>query len=290
MIHPFLLTDTGFSNQDEVTYPFDERGLQFGDGVYEVIRLYNGNYYLLTEHIERLFRSAEAISLHLPFSEKTLTDNLHRLISINQVTSDSMVYLQATRGSHPRDHAFPLDAEPNFYAYVKDMPRKVTQMTEGVAVTTYPDERWKNCYIKSLNLLPNVLAKQTATRLGCFEAILVNEAGEVTEGSASNIFVVKNGVIYTHPATKRILNGVVRMRVKTFCEENGLSFLDVRPISGPELFSADEVFLTSSTAEIMPIIKVDSTVIGNGKPGFVTKTLQTLYERDANISEKRTQK
>src|SRR5690625_5104520 len=152
-IYPIMMSQTNFIHRDSLHYPFEERGSQFGDGVYEVIRVYNGNYYLLEEHVNRLFRSAEAIKIDLPFTKETLTDLLLTLVEKNSMTTDGKVYLQVTRGAAPRDHVFPENTHANIYAYVQDLPRKLENLENGVCTITQPDVRWENCYIKSLNLL-----------------------------------------------------------------------------------------------------------------------------------------
>lgn len=280
-VYPIVLSQNKFTQKDSLTYPFEERGLQFGDGVYEVIRIYHGSYYLLEEHVARLFRSAEAIQINLSFNESELADLLLELIEQNQMISDGKVYIQVTRGSAPRDHIFPDQTVPNIYAYLQDLPRNLESLEKGVTTLTVPDIRWKNCYIKSLNLLPNVLAKQEAHEHGCFEAIL-HKDGLVTEGSASNIYMVKNGKIYTHPATKQILHGCVRMRVEDFSKKLHIPFIE-EGFTLENITKADELFLTSSTTEITPIIKVDGNLINDGKPGLITRQLQQAYEQDARI-------
>ncbi|WP_053217070.1 D-amino-acid transaminase [Virgibacillus senegalensis] len=282
MIHPKVLSQTTFVNEDELSYPFQERGLQFGDGIYEVIRVYQGNYYLINEHVDRLFRSAEAVKLTLPFNKERLYHLLEELLKINKVENDAKVYLQATRGSALRDHVFPIDVEANFYAYVQDLPRPMEKLTSGVAAITMPDERWQNCYIKSLNLLPNVLAKQEAKEHGAFEAILHRD-GKVTECSSSNAYIVKEGKIHTHPETNNILHGCVRSRVKILAKELGIPFIE-QAFKLEDLQEADEVFLSSSTAEVMPIVKIDGKNVQNGEPGPVTKKLQTAYQEDAGLT------
>jgi len=280
-VYPIVLSQNKFIQKDSLTYPFEERGLQFGDGVYEVIRIYHGSYYLLEEHVARLFRSAEAIQINLPFNESELVDLLLELIEQNHMISDGKVYIQVTRGSAPRDHIFPDQTVPNIYAYLQDLTRNLESLEKGVTTLTVPDVRWKNCYIKSLNLLPNVLAKQEAHEHGCFEAIL-HKDGLVTEGSASNIYMVKNGKIYTHPATKQILHGCVRMRVEVFSKNLHIPFIE-EGFTLEDITKADELFLTSSTTEITPIIKVDGNLINDGKPGLITRQLQQAYEQDARI-------
>ncbi|GAA0595613.1 D-amino-acid transaminase [Virgibacillus siamensis] len=280
-VYPIILSQTKFTHRDKLRYPFEERGLQFGDGVYEVIRIYKGSYYLLHEHVNRLFRSAEAIKLVLPFSKEEITNLLLDLLQRNDMTADGKVYLQSTRGSAPREHTFPEDVEANVYAYVQDLPRNHKNLENGVNVITRHDSRWDYCYIKSLNLLPNVLAKQEAKENGCFEAIF-HKDGLVTECSSSNAYLVKDGKIYTHPASSSILHGCVRMRVEQFASDLSLPFIE-NGFSLDDIKDADEMFLSSSTAEVTPIVSVDGAKVGNGTPGKHTRKLQEAYEKDANI-------
>lgn len=282
-VYPIILSQNKFTQSDTLKYPFEERGLQFGDGVYEVIRIYNGSYYLLEEHVARLFRSAEAIKIILPFTQEEITDLLLNLIKRNKMNTDGKVYLQVTRGSAPRDHLFPKQNNPNIYAYIQDLPRHLESLDKGVAALAVPDIRWENCYIKSLNLLPNVLAKQEAKESNCFEAIL-HKDGLVTEGSSSNVYMVKDGSIYTHPATKGILHGCIRMRIKDFAKGLNIPFIE-EGFTLEDTTIADELFLTSSTTEVVPIIKIDGNLINDGKPGMVVKQLQKAYEQDAKIGD-----
>ncbi|WJE16729.1 D-amino-acid transaminase [Halobacillus sp. ACCC02827] len=281
-IYDHVLTEGGFVDQNDLRYPFEERGLQFGDGIYEVIRVYNGISYLIQEHVERLYRSAAAVKINVPFSKEDMYHKMEELLHKNGIDGDAKIYLQITRGSAPRDHVFPLNTNANLYAYVKDLPRPEALLREGVSAVTQEDVRWDWCYIKSLNLLPNVLAKQAAKEQNCYEAIL-HKQGEVTECSSSNIYLVKDGSVYTHPAKKNILHGCVRMRVEAFCSEEGVSFIE-QAFQVEDIWNADEVFLSSSTSEVMPVIQVDGKQVGNGVPGTVTRTLQKKYEEDAKLS------
>lgn len=282
-VYPIVLTQKSFAHKDKLAYPFEERGLQFGDGVYEVIRIYEGQTHLLREHIERLFRSAEAIEITLDYTVDELISLLEKLITENQMTSDGKIYLQVTRGSARRDHVFPVESvEPNFYAYIEKFPRNLTNLEEGVSVITTEDIRWDLCYIKSLNLLPNVLAKQSAKEQGAFEAIL-HKDGLVTEASSANVFLVKDGKIYTHPATNQILRGCVRMKVMDFAKNLKIPILE-EGFTLEEIKTADEMFLTSTTAEVMPIVSVDGKQVAGGKPGEITRNLQEAYEEDAEIT------
>jgi D-alanine transaminase len=279
------MTQLKFTHRDRLKYSYEERGVQFGDGIYEVIRVYDGKCYLLKDHVDRLFRSAEAIRLELSFSKEEITDNLLELLNRNQMEKDGHIYLQITRGSAPRTHEFPANVEPNLYAYVKNMPRHTELLNHGVETILTRDVRWENCYIKSLNLLPNVLAKQEAKEQGRFEAILHRD-GLVTEGSSSNIFLIKDGILYTHPATNRILHGCVRAAVLGFARKQNIKVVE-EAFDVKDIQHADEMFMTSSTSEVMPIVKVDDVTIGDGKPGTVTRSLQQAYEKDASIFERR---
>ncbi|MFC2947894.1 D-amino-acid transaminase [Virgibacillus sediminis] len=286
-VYPIILSQTSFISSDDLTYPYQERALQFGDGIYEVIRIYGGRYYLLEEHVNRLFRSAEAVKIELPFTKREVTDLLLELLEKNNMNEDGKVYMQVSRGTAPRDHVFPKDVPANIYAYVQELPRAEEKLQNGVSVITQRDVRWENCYIKSLNLLPNVLAKQTAKEQGCDEAILHRD-GRVTECSSSNAYLVKDGKIYTHPETNNILHGCVRMKVKSLAEDLEIPFVE-EAFHVEDIQDADEMFLTSSTSEVMPIVNVDSEKIADGQPGPITRKLQQAYDQDAGI-EKATEK
>lgn len=281
-VYPIILTQMNFTHRDNLNFPYEERGLQFGDGVYEVIRIYNGHYHLLKEHVDRLFRSSEAINLVLPFTKEEVTDQLLELLGKNKMTDDGKVYLQVTRGSARRNHTFPDNTEVNFYAYVEKLARNMDFLENGVSTIIQRDIRWEYCYIKSLNLLPNVLAKQAAKEQGCYESIL-HKDGLVTECSSANIYLVSGEKIYTYPATKRILEGCVRMRVEQFAEDLNIPFVE-EGFTLEDIPTADEMFLTSSTSEVMPVIKVDGNLVADGKPGPITRKLQKAYEEDANIT------
>lgn len=280
--YSIMMSQGKFINPESLTYPYEERGLQFGDGVYEVIRIYNGNFYLLEEHIDRLFRSLDAIKITIDYTKEDMHTMLQQLLEKNNMKNDGMVYLQITRGSAERVHTFPGNTEPNMYAYLKDFPRFLDEMENGVSVITHRDTRWDYCYIKSLNLLPNILAKQEALEQGCYEAIL-HEDNKVTECCSSNVFLVKNNKIYTHPATERILHGCVRLAVKRLAQEQNIPFIE-EAFTLEDIQNADEMFLTSSMSEVMPIVKVDDTIVSGGKPGKITRQLQQAYEVDAGIA------
>lgn len=282
--YSIIMTQGSFAHKDSLLVPYEERAVQFGDGVYEVIRIYDGKPYLLKEHVDRLYRSLEAVRINLNIDYSTLKQLLRDLLEKNNMSSDGNIYLQVSRGSAPRAHIFPENTEPNIFAYVFDQARHLEKLTNGVHTVLLPDERWANCHIKSLNLLPNILAKQTAMENSCYEAIL-HVDGIVTEGSSSNVYLVKNDNIYTHPTTNSILYGCVRMAVERFSRELNIPLIE-EAFTLDDITHADELFLTSSTSEIIPIVKVDNLQIADGKLGEITKKLQESYNIDAGIANR----
>ncbi|HEU4962605.1 MAG TPA: D-amino-acid transaminase [Bacilli bacterium] len=261
---------------DEPAVPIEERGHQFGDGVYEVIRVYQGAPFLLQEHLERLAKSAAAIRLQPSLSPAELELIIRTGIKKSQL-QEAEVYLQLTRGVAPRLHPFP-DVETAVAMTVKPARRIAEETrTNGVAVTVMDDERWANCHIKSLNLLPNVLAKQAAIDNGFYEAVFVKD-GQITEGSSSNLFAVKDGVLYTAPADRKILHGITRASLLDLAPELGVEVRE-EAFTADFLQGADEAFLTSTSMELMPVVRVDEQLIGAGKPGDVTLRLLAAYRK-----------
>ncbi|WP_077211715.1 D-amino-acid transaminase [Bacillus dakarensis] len=265
-----------FVGLDEKVVPIDERGHQFGDGVYEVIRFYDGKPFMMTEHLERLIRSANDIKLQMSEGLQELNDLILEGVAKSQLKECS-VYLQITRGIASRNHLFPNVPVSIAMTIREAKPLSAELREKGVATIILEDERWANCYIKSLNLLPNILAKQTAHEAGCYEAILVRD-GYVTEGTSSNVFIVKNGCIITTPLHKHILPGITRMAVKNIAEQLNIPF-EEKYYSPEELLQADEIFITSTTAEVLPVVKVDKTTIGSGTPGKLTSSLYGEFQK-----------
>ncbi|WP_245579665.1 D-amino-acid transaminase [Alteribacter aurantiacus] len=260
---------------DELAIPIEERGHQFGDGVYEVIRYYDGKGFMLEEHLERLKESTEAIRINLEGGIEPIRSIIEEGVKKAGIP-DCYVYLQITRGIAERNHLFPgSEVKPSISMTVKKMVPRKKEAEEGVGVITHPDERWANCYIKSLNLLPNILAKQTAADAGCFEAILIKD-NYVTEGTQSTMFIVEGVTVVTPPLSKQILPGITRIAVLDICKIAGIK-LEEREISKEELFNADEVFLTSTMSEVMPITSIDNQKVGTGEPGNITKVLMELF-------------
>ncbi|GIN93060.1 D-alanine aminotransferase [Siminovitchia terrae] len=272
--------------RSDVNIDLEDRGYQFGDGVYEVIRVYGGELFTIKEHIERLFQSAKKIKLDVSMSSEQIRGLTEELVKENGVDFGS-VYMQVTRGAAPRAHMFPKPESSTkavFTAYTNEVPRPASLLEKGVEAITTEDIRWLRCDIKSLNLLPNVLAKQEAADSDCFEAIL-HRNGIVTEGSSSNAYIVKNGEVITHPANNLILNGITRQVLAELCKENGIPFIE-KEFELIDLQNADEVFITSTVSEVMPVIKVNGETVANGKPGNITCKLQGLFEARINQDTK----
>ncbi len=259
----------------------EDRGYQFGDGVYEVIGVYDGEPLLMDEHMKRLERSAREIQLTLPAEVNQLRKKLHELVQVNNL-EEGIIYLQVSRGVAPRWHEFPsADTQAVTVAYTREEERDNELEDKGATAVLTEDIRWLRCDIKTLNLLPNVLAKQKAVENNAIEAIL-HRGNTVTEASASNVFIVKNNELYTHPADNYILNGITRQKILQFCNELELKAHE-ETFTVDELFDADEVFISATKMDIAPILQVDGKTIGNGTPGNVTKQLvkefRKLYEK-----------
>ncbi len=267
--------DGKFTERAELNISVDDRGYYFGDGIYEVIKVYEGELYTAKEHISRLFQSAAKVKITIPYTEEQLLEIACELTLRNAI-SVGHIYLQVTRGAAPRMHQFPASTvEPVISAYAINNPRPTTNIENGVPVKSVEDIRWLRCDIKSLNLLGNVLAKQEANEADCVEALLHRD-GVVTEGSSSNLFGVKDGTIYTHPATNLILNGITRQVVLGLCQELAVP-VEEKSFTFEEAFNMDELFLTSTTSEITPITSIDGHSIGSGNPGTVTRELQKAF-------------
>lgn len=258
----------------------EDRGYQFADGVYEVIAVKNSQLIDLAPHFDRLKRSMSELDIDAPMSRQALTFILKEVVRRNRVRN-GIVYLQITRGVAPRDHQFPVDPNAAVVVTARNAAPKIAQRETGIGVITTPDTRWKRCDIKSVSLLPNVLAKQKAVEAGAYEAWQIDEDGNVTEGSATNAWIVtKDGEIVTRQTDEAILSGVTRLAVLELAKRDGIALVE-RPFSLEEAKSAKEAFLTSTTSNVMPVIEIDGSPVGNGHPGTVTRALSELYERFA---------
>ncbi|WP_408006145.1 D-amino-acid transaminase [Pseudalkalibacillus sp. A8] len=276
-----ILVQDQLKDQSEVRIDIEDRGYQFGDGVYEVVRIYNGQYFGMEEHLIRLERSAREIQMTLPYSIELLKERLEKLAKANDIR-DGHVYLQITRGVAERTHQFPLQQAPFLVAYARKSPRPLSKMKDGITAITTEDIRWLRCDIKSLNLLGNVLGKQKAMDTKCDESIFIRN-DIVTEGSSTNVYIVKNGEIWTHPANNFILNGITRQVVLDIAKETGITVHE-ETFTKNELMDADEVIISSTTMEVTPVISIDGTQVSNGEPGKVARTLQEKFnERIAQL-------
>ncbi len=257
----------------------EDRGFQFSDGVYEVIKAYNGIPFACEAHLDRLERSLKLLDLPLPGNRRELEGLIDEAI-LRSGFQDALVYLQITRGYAPRLHDFPDNVKPTLVLTVRrarPIPGKLYE--DGVSAIVTRDERWLRCDIKSICLLPNVLAKEKASRAGAFEAILVRDDGRVTEGTTSNVFVVKSGKLHTAPPGNWILSGVTRAVVLGLACREGMTTIE--EFFDPKvLVSADEVFVTNTSIEVMPVVTVDRQPIGNKKPGEVTQHLAKLFKEE----------
>jgi D-alanine transaminase len=258
----------------------EDRGYQFADGVYEVIRLYDGRPFTLREHLERLEKSAAGIRMALPMTRDELAAEILDFVPRANVR-DGMVYLQATRGCAARNHVFPENCTPNVLFYARHLaPLDPPGEGDGAAVWTIADERWKKCWIKSIALLANVLAKNEAVAKGADEAVFV-EGGVVSECSASNLFIVRGGKVITHPVGPKVLPGITRMVLQQVAKQLGVEWVE-RAVFFEEATSADEIFITSTTREISWVGTWDGKKVSGGKCGPVTLKLHAaLRERIA---------
>ncbi|HWJ02254.1 MAG TPA: D-amino acid aminotransferase [Verrucomicrobiae bacterium] len=256
-----------------------DRGHIFGDGVYEVIRVYGGKPFAQKEHLDRLFRSLEAIKISKPMGQSELAFLLTELVMDSGIM-EAQIYLQVTRGIAPRTHAFPpAHIKPSLVVFVSKVePLDLALRDKGGKAVTVPDDRWKHCYIKSINLLPNVLAKETAKCSGVHEAIFVREGDIVSEGSSSNVFVVVEGKLITPPTDGRILAGITRGIFIKLAREMGFEVRE-EELALAKLRSADEVFFTGTLSEFLPIVELDGKLICNGVVGPVGQKLYAAYRK-----------
>jgi len=265
-----------FVPQEEACVSVMDRGFLFGDGVYEVIPVYGGRPFRLTQHLKRLNNSLYAIRLGNPFSHEDWTEILRTLVD-QQPGQDQSLYLQVTRGvDAQRDHRFPQGVDPTVFAMSTLSNKPANQATEhGVNAITLKDIRWEHCNIKAITLLPNVLLRQQAVEAGAVEAILLRD-GWATEGAASNLFIVHNGLLITPPKGPRLLPGITRDLVLELATANGIPFREA-DITEQQIRDAEEIWLTSSTKEIMPVTNLDGIPVGGGIPGQLFHNMIALY-------------
>lgn len=264
-------------DREAVKIDIEDRGYQYGDGIYEVIRIYNGRCFMLGEHMTRLESSAQKIKLTLPYTIPQLTENLKLLVKTEGI-AEGEIYLQITRGiASPRNHEFPSAGAVKGVVTANVIPfeRPLEMQHAGLSATVLPDERWLHCDIKSLSLLGNLLALDQAIEAG-FDDALLQRDGCFTEASASNLWFVIDGIVYTHPDGRLVLPGITKMKVLQLCQQLEIPYRE-EPVPVEALNNAQECFLTNSVWEIVPIVKVDGKSVGNGTLGSITKRLQAAY-------------
>jgi len=265
-----------FLRIEEARIPVLDRGFIFGDGVYEVIPVYSRKPFRLAEHLRRLQHSLDGIRLQNPHSDSEWTHLLEQLVALNE-GEDQYIYLHITRGVARRDHAFPQGVAPTVFIMSNPLltPPPRLLHTGAVAISAN-DNRWLRCDIKAISLLPNVLLRQMAIDEGALETVLFRD-GFMTEGAASNIFVVRGGILLAPPKNHLMLPGITYDVVLELAQANGIPH-EVRAITEHEVRTAEELLLTSSTKEIMPITRLDNQLVGEGKPGKIFALLYQLYQ------------
>ena len=263
---------------ERATVPVEDRGFQFADGVYEVVRTYGGKPFAVDEHLARLAHSLKALELKVPASDQELkaliSDGIQR-----SGFAEAMVYLQITRGCAPRHRGMPKNLEPTIVMTVRQLRPAATELSgEGITVITVPEFRWARCDIKSIALLPSVLAYQAAKKAGANDAIFVETDETVNEATAANVFIVTDGRLRTPPKSTRILPGITRDKILEISGTAGIEAAESQ-ITKSELYAAAEVFLTSTTAVVVPVVTVDGRQIGTGKPGPVATRVYEQFAR-----------
>lgn len=265
----------------------EDRGYQFADGVYEVCEVYHGRLVDETRHMDRLERSLTELQIDMPMGRKPLGVILREVVRRNRV-KNGMVYLQVTRGVAKRDHVFPAEGTPPAVVVTSrpaDPAKADAQAKKGVNVITVPDNRWERVDIKSVSLLPNVLAKEAAKKVGAKEAWFVDEDGFVTEGGSTNAWIVTmDGVLVTRPADFGILRGITRTVVLEVAAKEGIR-VEERKFTVAEAKAAREAFITAATTLVMPVVRIDDQSIGNGAPGSVATALRARFHEVAELSE-----
>ena len=264
-----------YINFNKAKIHIEDRGLQFSDSVYEVVPFYNKKLIDFNFHAKRLKYSLKELQIKYTVKEEKLKKIFNKIIRLNKIRN-GIVYLQITRGVQSRDHDYRNNLIPNLIIYTINRKLNLPNSNfKGVKAITYKDLRWKRRDIKTVSLLANVLAKKEAVRKKAYEAILIDN-GKITEATASNVWIVKNNKLITHPSNTDILKGITRETVKKLIKKNKLNLKETS-FTKKELYNADEVFITSASSFVTPIIKVDSKLVNKGKIGRITLQLATLY-------------
>ncbi|MFZ6864356.1 D-amino acid aminotransferase [Undibacterium sp. Ji67W] len=277
MLDPLVYLNGALTPLSEAKIPVLDRGFIFGDGIYEVIPVYARKMFRAEQHLARLFRSLNAIGITNPHSKDEWFALINQVMAAHEA-DDQMVYIQVTRGVAKRAHAFPKEATPTVFIMTNPIVLPTgTAREQGVACVSMEDKRWLHCEIKSISLLGNVLAAQNAAEHSVTESIQFRD-GYLTEASASNVWIVKNGVMMGPPKDNLILEGIRYGLIQELCAELKIP-LEARRISREEVFSADEVMLSSATKEVLAVVRIDDQTIGNGVPGPIYHQLYKAYQQ-----------
>ncbi|WP_272885597.1 D-amino-acid transaminase [Fictibacillus marinisediminis] len=275
----YVLYGDQIIKRDQASIDMEDRGYNFGDGIYEVVYIYGGKPFSMEEHFKRFAESAAKLEMKLPYTLETIIDLTVKLIDANKI-HNGIVYIQMTRGASPRNHLFDRESSCLITGFARKMDPPVQAQENGVKTYLTEDIRWLRCDIKSLNLLGNTMAKRKAADHGCHEALQHRE-GTCTEGSSSNLFIIKNGTLYTHPATNLILNGITRQHILTIANEENVDVTE-QAFTTDDLLEADEVFISSTTMEIAPVIAVTGDKKGTYPIGPITRFLQKKLKEKIN--------
>ena len=252
----------------------NDRGFLFADGVYEVAKYYNGKAFRFQYHLDRLNRSLMEIGID--YNTEKLEAVFMELIRENDMLDKHAgIYLQITRGTAKRSHNFPDAVKPTVYAYAFDLPSATEKLENGIRVITHDDIRWQRCDIKSVSLLPNTMLYNEAHKSGAGECILIRD-GKVTEATHSSVLCVKNGTVVTRPLSNLILPGITRKVIMELCAANNIPVEELL-YTEKELYEMDEVFIAGTGSEICPVVQIEDKLVGNGKPGEITRLLQKLF-------------
>jgi D-alanine transaminase len=261
--------------KNEASISPEDRGFNFADGIYEVIKYYAGKPFRYVDHMDRLRRSLREIRIDFDGFDQLDAVFQSLLEQKGLADQEAGVYLQISRGSHTRIHQFPENIKPTVYATVFPFASKWDQLENGVKVITTEDIRWLRCDIKSISLLPNVLAAEKAHEQNAVEAIFIRN-GIVTEGSHSSFIGVKNGVVYTHPDSNLILPGITKIVIREICTANNIPLVE-EGIPASELLGMDEMMIIGTGSEVTPVVQMDENPVGGGKPGPVTLFIQGKF-------------
>ncbi len=266
-----------FVPYEEALVSVEDRGFVFADGIYEVIKFYGGRPFHMEAHMERLAKSAAEIRLPLPVATDELARACEEAVDRNGLAGrNAAVYLQVTRGPAPRAHAFPAAPHPTWFILARPENGPDRKNREhGVRAITVEDRRWHLCHVKSIGLLLNTLAKQQAMEAGAYEGLFIRD-GILTEGTASNAFVVRDGRLWTHPEGPHILSGVTRQVLMELASGAGIP-VEIAGVPLADLYEADEVFVSGTLSEVTPIVEIDGRPVGDGRPGPITRRLQEAF-------------